>query len=241
DRVFDAVSLGDYAVESLDLPLPDPDQGRGTEIARNLIENTRDSGIELGAGAIDVEVHHNVLRRTHGGLRFKLPRVGPIYIHHNRLIDGSPFNLWFSMDASPAEAWVYHNTVVRGGSEFLQVSGDSMKKRDFVAPRWHFLNNLTLNERGFCHPDEKGRLDFSASHNVSTGKSCPWPGDDSRDPGSRYSVEIPHDESGKPAAGSAAIDAGVDLSTFLDGKPLPGCEPGYFRGKAPDAGAVEVE
>ena len=35
------------------------------------------------------------------------------------------------------------------------------------------------------------------------------------------------------------ITAG-DLSTYLQGRPLPGCEPGYFKGRAPDAGADEV-
>jgi hypothetical protein len=103
DRVFDGICLGDYRAESLDKPLPDPDHGRGTEIAENVIENTRDSGIELGVGCIDVNVHHNTLRRTHGGFRFKLPRIGPVFIHHNHLIDGTPFNIWFSMDSSPAE------------------------------------------------------------------------------------------------------------------------------------------
>ena len=43
-----------------------------------------------------------------------------------------------------------------------------------------------------------------------------------------------------PDAKSSAIDAGLDLSTYFHGKPLPGCEPGYFKGKAPDAGAEEV-
>ena len=34
-------------------------------------------------------------------------------------------------------------------------------------------------------------------------------------------------------------NAGIDLSTYRNGKPLPGCEAGYFKGKAPDAGADE--
>jgi hypothetical protein len=54
-------------------------------------------------------------------------------------------------------------------------------------------------------------------------------------------VTVEHDENGKPAAGSAAIDAGLDLSSYRKGKPLPGCEPGYFKGKAPDAGADEAQ
>jgi len=204
DRVFDGIALGDYTAESLDKPLPDPEHGRGAEIAGNTIENTRDSGIELGVGCADVEVHHNVLRRTHGGLRFKLPRLGPVFIHHNRLMDGAPFGIWFSMDASPARGYVYHNTIERGRMEALHVARDS-RQRDFIAPHWHFVNNLVLNKHGFCEPS--GKADFTVSHNA--------------------------------ASASAAVDAGLDLSTYLDGKPLPGCPPGYFRGKAPDAGADE--
>ena len=61
-----------------------------------------------------MKVHHNVLRRTHGGLRYKLPRIGPVFIYRNVLIDGMPFNFWYSMDASPAEGYVYHNTIIGG-------------------------------------------------------------------------------------------------------------------------------
>jgi hypothetical protein len=83
--------------------------------------------------------------------------------------------------------------------------------------------------------------DFTAAHNVTTGSRTPWPGDKTRDQGSRYEVIVSHNANGKPAPGSAATDVGLDLSTYRKGKPLPGCEPGYFKGKAPDAGADEVE
>jgi hypothetical protein len=165
-RTFDGITLGDSDAESLDKPLPDPAHGRGTEIAGNTIENTRDSGIELGVGCVEVEVHHNTLRRTHGGLRFKLPRLGPLFIHHNRLIDGAPFGIWFSMDASPAEAYVYHNTIERGGMEAVFVAREAMK-RDSIAPHWHFVNNLVIGPHAFLAPPEKKAPDFTASHNVA--------------------------------------------------------------------------
>lgn len=208
DRVFDGICIGDYRAESLDKPLPDPDHGRGTEIAENVIENTRDSGIELGVGCIDVNVHHNTLRRTHGGLRFKLPRIGPVFIHHNRLIDGTPFNIWFSMDSSPAEGYVYHNTI-EGGSDAALVYSSFNAKRDFATPKWHFLNNLALKVRDGFFDQRKGTppRDFTEKNNVIA--------DDAK----------------------SAVDAGIDLSTYRNGKPLPGCEPGYFKGKGPDAGA----
>lgn len=241
DRVFDGICLGDYRTESLDKPLVNLEHGRGTEIAENTIENTRDSGIELGVGCIGVNVHHNVLRRTHGGLRFKVPRVGPVFIHHNRLIVGAPFNIWFSMDASPAEGYVYHNTIVGGDSASLVFSSFNAK-RSFGAPKWHFLNNLVLSKEGFFdNYRDTPPPDFTAAHNVVTGARQPWPGDKSRDLGSRYEVTIPHDANGRPGQGSAAIDAGMDLSTYRDGGPLPGCDSGYFKGKAPDAGADELQ
>lgn len=242
DRVFDGICLGDYKAESLDQPAADPEHGRGTEIAENVIENTRDSGIELGVGCVDVNVHHNMLRQTHGGLRFKVPRVGPVFIHHNRLINGAPFNIWFSMDSSPAVGYVYHNTIV-GGSEAAVVIGLKGSKQSYSAPKWHFVNNLVLSKEGFF--DQFGGttppVDFTAAHNVTTGSRRPWPKEPGRDVGSVYEVAIDHDENGRPVKGSAAMDAGLDLSTYLQGKPLPGCEAGYFRGKAPDAGADEVE
>lgn len=211
-RTFDGIALGDSGAESLDKPLPNPDHGRGTEIAENIIEDTRDSGIELGVGCIDVNVHHNTLRRTHGGLRFKLPRLGPLYIHHNRLIDGAPFNIWFSMDASPAEAYVYHNTILRGGNDAVYAQPQALKRETF-APRWHFVNNLVIGENHFADPPKGKTFDFTATNNVVS----------------------------KNETDRAAIDAGLDLSTYRQGKPLPGCAPGYFKGKAPDAGADEAD
>ncbi|HEY1050377.1 MAG TPA: right-handed parallel beta-helix repeat-containing protein [Prosthecobacter sp.] len=210
DRTFDGICLGDYRAESLDKPAADPDHGRGTEIAENIIENTRDSGIELGVGCVEVNVHHNTLRRTHGGLRFKVPRVGPVFVHHNHLIEGTPFNIWFSMDSAPAEGYIYHNTIT-GGSDAAFVYSSFNAKRDFATPKWHFLNNLVLGVKDgfFDHRNGTPPRDFTESNNITT--------DDA----------------------SAAADAGLDLSTYRKGKPLPGCEPGYFKGKAPDAGADE--
>ncbi|MBL9115774.1 MAG: right-handed parallel beta-helix repeat-containing protein [Verrucomicrobiaceae bacterium] len=210
DRTFDGICIGDSSAESLDKALPDPNHGRGTEIAENVIENTRDSGIELGVGCIQVNVHHNILRHTHGGLRFKLPRIGPVFIHHNHLVDGTPFNIWFSMDASPAEGFVYHNTI-EGGDDAALLYSSFNARRDFATPRWHFLNNLVLNVRDgfFAQNKNTPARDFTETHNVVTNDA------------------------------KTAVDAGVDLSTYFHGKALPGCENGYFKGSAPDAGVSE--
>ena len=242
DRVFDGICLGDYKTESLDNPLIDPDHGRGTVIADNLIENTRDSGIELGVGCIDVNVHHNTLRRTHGGLRFKVPRIGPVFIHHNRLIDGAPFNIWFSMDASPAEGYVYHNTSRRrrlcGARVFLfQLPSAISAHRSGISsttsccPRKVSLTTIatllrrTLLPRTTSSPVRVGPGQ-ATRHATAAAATVP---------------SIEHDVNGRPAPGSVAHEAGLDLSGYRRDKPLPGCEAGYFQGKAPDVGADLTE
>lgn len=241
DRVFDGICLGDYKAESLDDPLPDATHGQGTLIAGNVIENTRDSGIELGVGCVEVEVKDNTLRRTHGGFRFKAPRIGPVFIHHNRLIDGAPFNFWFSMDSSPAEGYIYHNTVA-GRKPALALHVEK-GKRDFSVPKWHFLNNLFATKEGYLDKPDKGNtVDFTSAHNVCLRKDgSPWPDDATKDKGSRYGVPLTLNEQGAPSPDNAAVDAGMDLSTYWKGKPLPGAEKGSFKGAAPDAGKVEVK
>jgi hypothetical protein len=242
-ETFDGINQGDSEVESLDIPLTRPFDGRDTEIWGNVIERTRDSGIELGAGCVDVRVHHNVLRKTHGGLRFKLPRIGPVYIYRNVLIDGTPFNFWYSMDDSPAEGYVYHNTIVGGDAGLIYSSFN--KPHGIGAPRWHYLNNLVIAKDGFFRDWTSGRvpINFIADYNLVIGGGKPYPDDPMRDSHSRYLDVLPLAPGfpPKPLLGSPAVDAGLDLSSYRRGKPLPGCERGTFRGKAPDIGATETQ
>lgn len=241
-ETFDGVTVGDASVESLDKPLLSPDHGRDTEICDNIIERTRDSGIELGVGCINVRVHHNVLRQTHGGLRFKLPRIGPVFIYRNVLIDGAPFNVWYSMDDSPAEGYVYHNTIIGGRAALVYSSFN--QPHGIGAPNWHYVNNLVITRDGFFRNWRvKAPTNFTADYNVVSGGNRPYPDDPSKDRHSRYvdAVSLAPGFPPQPLPGSAAIDAGLDLSTYFHGKPLPGCEPGYFKGRAPDAGAHEVQ
>lgn len=241
-ETFDGVTVGDASVESLDKPLLSPDHGRDTEISHNVIERTRDSGIELGVGCINVRVHHNVLRQTHGGLRYKLPRIGPVFIYRNVLIDSAPFNIWYSMDDSPAEGYVYHNTIIGGRAALVYSSFN--RPHGIGAPRWHYVNNLVITKDGFFRNWRvKAPTNFTADYNVVVGGNRPYPDDPAKDRHSRYvdEVRLAPGFPPKPLPESAAIDAGLDLSTYFHGKPLPGCEPGYFKGRAPDAGAYEVQ
>ena len=240
-ETFDGINVGDWDVESLDIPLAHPEHGKGTEIWENVIERTRDSGMELGAGCIEVRVHHNTLRQTHGGLRYKLPRVGPVFIYRNLLVDGTPFNIWYSMDDSPAEGYVYHNTIV-GGDAALIYSSFSKRGHQIGAPHWHYFNNLCATKGFFKNWRVNAPLNFTADYNLVTGGNKPWPDDAAKDTHSLYIQDAgPLTKDYRPLPGCPAIDAGLDLSTAYHGKPLPGCEGRYFKGQAPDIGAFEAE
>lgn len=243
NRVFDGIDVGDYAVESLSIPLASPEDNRDAEIWENVIENTRDSGMEVGTGAINLRIHHNLLLRTHGGLRYKLPRLGPIYIYRNFLIDSETFNIWYSMDSSPAEGYVYHNTVV-GTPAALQYSSFQAPYKNSGSPNWHYLNNLFVTKAGFFLDRQKGtvEINFTADYNGVSGGGRPWTNETGKEAHSLYLENIKLEGNPpRPVSGSPVIDAGLDLSTYLKGKPLPGSEGRAYKGKAPDLGAVEVE
>lgn len=240
--VFDGINLGEGEIESLDAPVADPKHDEGTEISENTIERTADSGIEVGGPAVNVRIHDNVLRQSHGDLRYKLPRVGPVFIYRNFLLEGSPNDIWYSMDDSPAEGYVYHNTIVGGRTGLAYHRMHTF--RGVGAPKWHYLNNLVVAQRGFFETrDKKMPVNFFADYNVVQGGGKPYPNDPTRDSHSKYveKIELSDGFPPKPMPGSAAIDAGLDLSRYFHGGPLPGCDPVYFQGKAPDAGAVEVQ
>lgn len=240
--VFDGIDVGDYAVESLSIPLASPEDNRDAEIWENVIENTRDSGMEVGAGGINLRIHHNQLIRTHGGLRYKLPRIGPIYIYRNFLIDSETFNIWYSMDSSPAEGYVYHNTVV-GSPAALQYSSFQAPYQNTGAPNWHYLNNLFVTKAGFFLNRQKSvDINFNADYNGVVGGGRPWTNTEGKETHSLYLDSVKLDGAlPRPVSGSPFIDAGLDLSIYRKGQPLPGCEGRYFKGKAPDLGALEVE
>ncbi len=180
-RTFDGIDIGDYATESLSKPLETPLANQKSVIAWNLIQESRDSGIELGTGAVEVKVHHNYLIRTHGGIRFKVPRLGPIYIHHNWLDDDRGFNIWFSMDSSPAEGYLYHNTVI-GHAPGLAYSSFEKGYEKSLTPLWRVEKNVFICDKGFFSNLNKEPLspNFKSSANLISG------GDKVYDAGSPY-------------------------------------------------------
>src|SRR5262245_30702784 len=92
------------------------------------------------------------------------------------------------MDASPAEGYVYHNTII-GGRAALAYGFH--QKLDQAAPRWHYVNNLVVGTRGFF--DRAGRqapVDFEADYNTVTGGHRPYTNDPRRDAHSRYVDDV---------------------------------------------------
>ena len=70
----------------------------------------------------------------------------------------------------------------------------------------------------------------------------PYPGDATRDTHSKClrDVLLAPGLLPNPLPDSTAIDAGLGLSTYFHDQPLPGCERGYFKGKAPNARAFAI-
>lgn len=238
-ETFDGINVTVHVVETLAKPLIGDDEGRDTEVAWNTVEDVRDSGIEVGGGAIHLHVHHNVFRRTHGGFRFKLPRIGPVFIHHNLLEDDRGFNFWFSMDASPAIGYIYQNTIVGHREALVLHTLATGGSPGIGVPRWHFLNNLVVTDRGYFTDQSKGAMpvNFTSRNNVVVGGRPPWKEGEGNERDCRYVDAVKWGADFMPERGSAAHDSGLVLSAYLDGKPLPGCEPGTFSGAAPNAGA----
>jgi len=245
-EVFDGVDLTDANSETPEgwyLPgwTENPDANRDTEIWENGLINCRDSGMEFCGPSINIRVHHNLLKHTVGGLRYKVPRYGPLFLYYNTLIDGTPFNFFISMDDSACEAYIYHNTVVGGDEAVFYPEWET--PRFIGCQNFHFINNVFVAPRyGYLHGDYFGKPDrprFTTDYNVVVGDNRPYPGDKYRDQHSKYvdSAKLAPGLEPKPLPGSPAIEAGLDLSTYLHGYPLPGCPPGYFKGKAPNIGA----
>jgi hypothetical protein len=164
-----------------------------------------------------------------------------VFIYRNLLVDGSPFNIWYSMDDSPAEGYVYHNTII-GGRAGLLYGGFNKGGHGIGAPHWHYFNNLVVAEQGFFDRRRvNSPVNFEADYNLVVGGGRPWPAETDKDRHSLYVNHVPLTADYRPLPDSAAIDAGLDLSTAYHGRPLPGCEAGYFRGTAPDIGAFEVK
>ncbi|EIP98991.1 hypothetical protein OpiT1DRAFT_03494 [Opitutaceae bacterium TAV1] len=152
-----------------------------------------------------------------------------------------------SPEILPAVAYIYHNT---GTSPAAVVSNAVY---GIGVPDYHYFNNLFWCEvwwRGVPRANPSIPPNWKGDHNVYTrrGDNPAWAGSESQ----AHALGIDRHgifTTGDPgfadiAAGNVSLRAdspararGADLSVLFS-KPLPGCEPGYFTGPAPDAGAL---
>ena len=240
-QTFDGIDVLTSDHMSMEPQIKNPNQNRDTEIAYNTIDTVMDSGMEVGGPVINVSIHNNTINNALSGLRYKTPRYGPVFIYRNVIKDSKPHSMWYSLDDTNAEGYVYHNTII-GNGYALRFGWDDIRASG--AQNFHYLNNLFLTPNGFFQtPNQTHLPQFICDYNVATGGGQPYPDNPDRDSHSRYveSVEMNAKNPLVPSSTSPAIDAGLDLSTYLHGYPLPGCKPHYFKGLAPDAGAFEVK
>ncbi len=223
-----------------------PGENAGLRIHHNRLSLLQDDGLEPNGAEEDCRWHDNLVERCICGFRIKAPTVGPLYAYRNLFLDNSEdFRNFGEVEMKPATVYVYHNTCT------ARPAIASNKVRGIGTPNYHYLNNLFwcaywwMNSGPSVDPNWKGEGNVF----VRREKDRRW--DAGRETAGRCRLDErslwhegdpgfadleKRDVSLKPD--SPARGRGADVSRIL-GRPLPGCEPGYFKGDAPDAGAVQ--
>ncbi len=219
----DCEVLGNYIHDYWDGISVGGRQAPGNIISRNYIVNIRDDALTV-TGDAGQQWRGNTIMNAFAGLRYwpNPHNRGPVYIYGNRFLQNRQDNIRF-MHSTDAEIHIYHNTAVGGdGVRYHAVESAG-------TPNVHVYNNLFLgNYFGMTTRVRQGGIvpNFKGGFNVYL--------DDPHDVIAKYGLN----EQG--ACGADFIEKGVDLSTYF-GRPLPGCPPGYFEGKAPDCGASALK
>jgi hypothetical protein len=228
------------------------------DVHHNLIHNMNSVGIAFGGPSGYDQAHDNIVFDCNLNLRFQDPSTGPIYIYRNRfsLTDNeyTPQIYWYWNDPEaynfPLDQWehveyyLYHNSWSGGREVFVPSPwGD-----DVGLPQVWFLNNILSGKEFFRggsvwdQDDMFGDLDYN------------WIGGQLRYPewlgennilAEGESMWALGDHELLLASNSPAREKGLDISQpfILDGElhdPLPGMNPGYFSGSAPDLGAIQL-
>ncbi len=177
------------------------------------------------------------------------------YVYKNRayITEGQLMYLHYDgTGPSATEAYIYHNSFIV--YEGVQVSGNAMDYPDY-GTGFVFVNNIISSSRqaftGWSAMVNHDNL-FICDYNWISGRyysntSAVWvpvPHNIKYPPGPTFwdhSIDPPDFTK---VADTEVIDAGIDLSkTFTIGgvnySPLPGMNPGYYNGTAPDLGSVE--
>ncbi len=194
-------------------------KGPGIKVHHNYIANICDDGFTI-YGDTGQEWYGNTIINAFACLRYwnNPHNKGPLYIYGNRFIHGRQDNIRFMQDTN-MEIYIYHNTTI--GGDGIRYHGVT----SFGTPNTYVYNNHFLGDfygRTSAVRRAKTIPNFKAGYNTYLTDPL------------RAIAET--GKNGHNFQGVNNIAKGVDLSSFF-GKPLPGCEPGYFKGKAPDCGA----
>lgn len=217
----------------------------GLRIHHNRISKVIDDGVDTSGANEDCQWHDNIIERCIAGFRFKHPTVGPMYVYRNIFFENKEdFRNYGEWVLEPAMIYAYQNTCT------APPAIQSNKVYGIGTPNYHYFNNLFICGRWFGRTGNPLNPNWKGDYNVYVrqGESPGWEIDKA------LAVELgmeQHSTWVESAAAfpdwkkkdvtlgkdSPALGKGVDLSSYF-GRPLPGCEPGYFKGKAPDAGAL---
>lgn len=243
-----------------------PGDNGGMNIHGNVFYNIFDDAMETSGGQANNRWHSNFVERARIGIRIKNPDQGPLYIYRNLFMGNkSDMVIWSSGKSyNPAQVWVYHNTCtsdVSLGTNFSQgiaatenyhvlnnifwCMSTLRREPSYPLPNWKSDNNVFVavtleNPRpwvaesdGFDAANRKEKWERSQEQSRQAGieKASVWAA--AGDPGftDAASRDLRLNET------SPAFAAGQDLSKNQPA--LPGCEPGYFQGAKPNAGALQ--
>jgi hypothetical protein len=212
----------------------------GLRIHHNKVLRVADDGLEPNGAEEDARWHDNHVEETCCGFRIKTIRVGPLYAYRNLFIDnGEDFRCF--VPQYPAKVYVYQNTSTASSAlTYNKVQG-------IGTPNYFVHNNLFWCERWWSGGDLKPN--WQGDHNVFVrrGERPEW--GKTRDLAKELGIDQKSlwletgdpgfvDFNGKDLRlkdGSPARARGEDLVKLL-GFPLPGFEPGAWRGAKPDDG-----
>ncbi len=222
-----------------------PGENRGLRIHHNRIVNVSDDGLEPNGAEEDCRWHDNLVERSICGFRIKAPTVGPLYAYRNLFFDNAEdFRNYGEVALKPATVYIYHNTCTSNAAI------TSNKVFGIGTPNYHYFNNLFWCAYWWRNSGESVPPNWKGDNNVYVRRGADPRWDETRklaaklgldarslwaegDPG--FADLAARDVTLEPD--SPARKRGADLSRRF-GKSLPGCEPGYFQGEAPDAGAL---
>ncbi len=224
-----------------------PDQNRGMKVHHNRVTDISDDALEPSGSQADGRWHDNLVINAICGFRIKHVDAGPLYAYRNIFFNCREDFRIFEGGAPGTEVYVYHNTSTAGPAVASNKVRDPARARDY-----HFLNNLFYCQAWWLNSSSVDP-DWMSDYNVFVrrGESEGWEetralaarlGMDAnsrwvtdRGPGFEALAEL----NVALRADSPAIGSGADLTRLL-GRALPGLEPGYFTGDAPDAGALQA-